>query len=70
MKISSNFLQKNFGWLQVVFGSKFVNKLVSHGRLFKIPCTYIHDVSVWLTSKWCYFGILCEKYLKADKTQQ
>ncbi len=32
-------------------GSKFVYKLVRYGRSTKNPCTYIHELSAWFTSK-------------------
>ena len=50
MKTSLSSLQKNFGWLRAVLGSKSVNKLVDHSQNFKSSCMHIHDSSVWSTS--------------------
>jgi hypothetical protein len=44
-------------------------KLVVQNRLFKSLWAYAQPLSVWATSKWCYFDSLCEKYLKANKSQ-
>ena len=47
-----------------------MHKLVVQNRLFKSSWAYIQQLSVWTTSKWRYFDSLCEKYLKANKSQQ
>jgi hypothetical protein len=70
MKISLSSLQKNFGWLQAVFGNKSVNKLVVQNECSKNPWAYIQQLSAWTTNKWRYFDAFCEKYLKANKEHQ